>query len=100
MFEELDLALMDMMMRMDLDGKSEQPNSAIFERSVWPFLQPKIELLWNNLNKLKSTLHLTLNVLIYARQVAEKYVYLTSFFPKSPFFMSKRAPSNVSAQAQ
>ena len=99
-FEELDLALMDKMMRMGLDEKSGQPNSAIFERSVWPFLQPKFNLLWNNLNKLKSTLHLTLNVLIYARQVAEKYVYLTSFFSKSPSLMSDLARSNVGAEAQ
>lgn len=65
-FEDLDQALMDKMTRMGLDGKSGQPESAILERSTWPFHQPRIKLLWNNLDKLKSTLHLMLNVLIYA----------------------------------
>ncbi|KAK0510874.1 hypothetical protein JMJ35_006426 [Cladonia borealis] len=71
-FEDLDQALMDKMTRMGLDGKPGQPESAILERSTWPFLQPRMKLLWNNLDKLKSTLHLMLIVLIYARQVAEK----------------------------
>ena len=77
-FEEIDQALMDKMTRMGLDGKPGQSKPAIFERSTWPFLQPRIKLLWNNLDKLKSTLHLMLNVLIYARLVAEKYVYVSS----------------------
>ena len=83
-FEEIDLALMDKMKRMGLDGRPVQPELAILERSTRPFLQPKIKLLWDNLNKLKSTLHLMLNVLIYARLVAEKYVYLPSFFRQTP----------------
>lgn len=73
-FEEIDQALMDKMMRMGLDGNPGQPEAAIFERATWPFLQPRIKLLWDNLDKLKSTLHLMLNVLIYARLVAEKFV--------------------------
>ena len=65
---------MDKMTRMTSDEKPRQPEPAILERSTWPFLQPRIKLLWNNLDKLKSTLHLMLNVLIYARLVAEKFV--------------------------
>lgn len=83
-FEEIDQALMDKMTRMGLDGKPGQPERAILESSTWPFLQPKIKLLWNNLDKLKSTLHLMLNVLVYARVVAEKCVYLPSFSTKTP----------------
>ena len=82
-FEEIDQALMDKMTRMGLDGKPGQPEPAILERSTWPFLQPRIKLLWNKLDKLRSTLHLMLNVLIYARLVAEKFVYLPSLSTKS-----------------
>ena len=78
-FEEIDQALIDKMTRMGLDGEPRQPKPALFERSTWPFLQPRIKLLWNNLDKLRSTLHLMLNVLIYARLVADKFVYLSSF---------------------
>ncbi|OAP62305.1 hypothetical protein AYL99_04508 [Fonsecaea erecta] len=43
------------------------------ERLRWPFLQPKMEILRGNLERLKSTLVLMLNVLTYARDLrAEK----------------------------
>ena len=98
-FEKLDQALMNKMRPMGLDGNPGQPESVIYERSTWPFLQPRIKLLGNNLDKLKSTLHLMLNVLIYARLVAEKYVYLTSF-SRSLLLISNLARSNVSVDAQ
>ena len=82
-FEEIDQALMDLMARMGLRGQPGQPELTIFERSTWPFLQPKIKLLWEKLDKLKSTLHLMLNVLIYARLIAEKCVCPPSFSTKS-----------------
>ena len=85
-FEKIDQALMDKIIRLGLDGKPGQPEAAIFERATWPFLQPRIKLLWDNLDKLKSTLHLMLNVLIYARLVAEKYVSLPSFSTESFFY--------------
>ncbi len=99
-FEEIDQALMDKMTRMGLDGKPGQPELAILERSTWPFLQPKIELLWNNLDKLKSTLHLMLNVIIYARLVAEKFVYLPSFSTKSLLLIRNPARSDGTADAR
>ena len=99
-FKDLDKTFMDKVTRMGLDGNPGQPESVIFERSTWPFLQPEIKLLWNNLDKLKSTLHLMLNVLIYARLVAEKYIYLSSFSTKSPPLILNLARSNVSADAQ
>jgi hypothetical protein len=39
------------------------------EKFKWPFLQPKMELLRSNLESLKSTLTLMLNVLSYAHKV-------------------------------
>ncbi|KAL8818282.1 MAG: hypothetical protein Q9191_007975 [Dirinaria sp. TL-2023a] len=41
--------------------------STVKEKFKWPFLQPRIELLRSNLDRLKSTLLLMLNVIIYAR---------------------------------
>ncbi|KAI1615382.1 hypothetical protein EDD36DRAFT_485668 [Exophiala viscosa] len=43
------------------------------DKLKWPFIQPKVELLRTNLERLKSTLVLMLNVLTYARDLkAEK----------------------------
>lgn len=47
---------------------------AALERLKWPFLQPKMQLLRSNLDRLKSTLVLMLNVITYARKVSEEYV--------------------------
>lgn len=43
------------------------------ERLRWPFLQPKMEMLRGNLERLKSTLLLMLNVLSYARDLRIEY---------------------------
>ena len=99
-FEKIDQALMDKMARMGLSGRPGQPELAILERSTWPFLQPSLELLWNKLDKLKSTLLLMLNVIIFARLVAEKYVYLPSFSTKSLLLRSVLARSNITADAR
>ena len=48
----------------------------VMERLKWPYLQPKLHLLQSNLDKLKSTILLMLNVIAYARQVAAKSVLL------------------------
>lgn len=71
-FEEMDQSLMEKMTRIGLDGSSSTPAAATLEKAVWPFLQPRIKLLWSNLDKLKSTLLLMLNVIIYAKQVVER----------------------------
>ena len=91
-FEEVEQALMNKMARMGLDGDPGQPKLAILERSTWPFLQPKINLLWNKLKELKSTLHIMLNVIIYARLVAGKFVHIPNSFTKTSL-----GCSNVSA---
>ena len=49
------------------------------DRLKWPFLQPKMELLRGNLERLKSTLVLMLNVLTYARDLRTEYVRLKTF---------------------
>lgn len=47
--------------------------SAMVGKLKWPFLQPKMQLLRSNLDKLKATLLLMLNVMTYARQLSERY---------------------------
>jgi hypothetical protein len=59
-------------------GRTPKP-ALLLERLRWPYLQPKLRLLRSNLDRLKSTLLLMLNVITYARQVAEKCVsFVTS----------------------
>lgn len=49
--------------------------TALLERMKWGYLQPKLQLLRSNLDRLKSTLLLMLNVITYARQIAGKSVF-------------------------
>ena len=61
------------------DGKSEQKANratVMLERLKWGYLQPKLQLLRSNLDRLKSTLLLMLNVITYARQVSGRYVLI------------------------
>lgn len=58
-------------------GERAKRATVMLERLKWGYLQPKLELLRSNLDSLKSTLLLMLNVITYARQVAEKYVPIT-----------------------
>lgn len=46
--------------------------TVMLERLKWGYLQPKLQLLRSNLDRLKSTLLLMLNVITYARQVSDK----------------------------
>ena len=55
-------------------GERVKRATVMLERLKWGYLQPKLELLRSNLDSLKSTLLLMLNVITYARQVSEKYV--------------------------
>lgn len=71
-FHEMDGALLKKITRIGLDGNSSRLAVVALERLKWPFLRPKIMLLWSNLDKLKSSLHLMLNVFIYARLVVEQ----------------------------
>ena len=72
-FNSMDKALTRSMSRLGLqEGGKKVKTVATLERLKWPFLQPRMQLLRSNLERLKSTLLLMLNVLIYARQVADK----------------------------
>ncbi len=71
-FEEMDGALLKKIKRIGLDGSSSRFAIVALERLKWPFLRPKIMLLWSNLGKLKSSLHLLLGVLSHARPPVER----------------------------
>ena len=68
-FDEMDKALANRLSKTQLSNGSTSFVAVSIEKAVWPFLQPKINRLWSNLDKLKSTLLLTLNVTVYARLV-------------------------------
>ena len=75
-FQELDAALEKSKAKMDIDGKGKGKwTSAVIEKVRWPFQQPKIEQVGGRLDKLRATLMLMLNVIIYARQLSEKYAH-------------------------
>jgi hypothetical protein len=44
------------------------------EKLKWPFMQPKVDLLRSNLDRLKASLTLMLQVLGYARDIASRWV--------------------------
>jgi hypothetical protein len=45
------------------------------DKLKWPFLQPKVELLRSNLDRLKASLTLMLQVLSYAKDIASRLVF-------------------------
>ncbi|KAL8789574.1 MAG: hypothetical protein Q9195_006751 [Heterodermia aff. obscurata] len=69
-FQELDGALEKSSKRLGVGGSKWI--STVREKLRWPLLQPKMELLRNNLDRLRVTLLLMLNVMIYARQCSLK----------------------------
>ena len=71
-FHELDSALSKKVKRIRSDSSSSRVASVALERVKWPFLKPKMMILWENLAKLKSSLLLMLTVFIYARHLVER----------------------------
>ena len=72
-FQELDAALEKSLNRLGVGGREKARwMSVLGERLRWPLLQPKMETLRSNLDRLRVTLLLMLNVMIYARQCSLK----------------------------
>lgn len=80
-FGEIEAALRKAMERMSKgevgSGEKRKKGGKVvlsaIEKLKWPFLQPKTVLLRGNLERLKSTLVLMLNVLTYVRKVQTEY---------------------------
>ncbi|KAK0105889.1 hypothetical protein ONS95_004402 [Cadophora gregata] len=66
-FKQLDEAL-DKSMK----GMEERGGKRVVEKLKWPFKQPKMDLLRSNLDRLKTSLTLMLQVLSYARDVTNR----------------------------
>lgn len=71
-FLEMDRILSKKIKRIGLDGSSSRFAVSAVERLKWPVLRLRVLELRAKLDKLKSSLHLMLNVFIYARLVAER----------------------------
>jgi len=55
-----------------LGGKKQRRSAAVLEKLKWPFKQTKLELLRTNLDRLKTSLTLMLQVLSYARDISNR----------------------------
>lgn len=74
-FQEMDEMLLKKVPHLHTGDTAKQSRaSLILERLRWPAIKGKIELLRVNLDRMKSTLTLMLNVIIYAKQLSERYV--------------------------
>ena len=68
----------DAMLKKSVSNTNAGKTKAVLEKLKWAFIQPKMELLRSNLERLKSSLLLLLSVLAYARDIATKLVAITS----------------------
>lgn len=73
-FKEIDAVLLKTLPGLMQGGERKARIAHVMERMKWPFVKGKIEFLRSNLERLKSTLVLMLNVISYARHVSEKCV--------------------------
>ena len=79
-FEQMDSILVKKLPSLGAGSKEvkgiERPKRAIamLEKLKWGHLQPKLQLLRSNLDRLRSTLSLMVNVITYAKRVREQYV--------------------------
>lgn len=72
-FQEMDELLLNKMPQLRLDGGDKKARAKrMLERLRWPTIKGKIELLSCNLDRMKSTLTLMLNVIIFAQQLAAR----------------------------
>ena len=87
-FEEMENIIVKKMPNLRTPGIQKSSKATVLlERLKWPYLQPKLQLLQSNLDRLKSTILLMLNVITYARQVATKSVALSLLSMR--FFLTK-----------
>ena len=74
-FEEMERLLVKKLPNIGIGmGEKAKRASLLLERLKWPYLQPRLELMRINLERLKSTLNLMLNVITLARQKVERLV--------------------------
>ncbi len=74
-FQEMENIIVKKLPNLRAPGLEKASKATILlERLRWPYLQPKLQYLQSNLDRLKSTILLMLNVITYARQVSTKSV--------------------------
>jgi hypothetical protein len=61
-------------------GARQPSGMSVWKRMKWPLMEPHMRLLQSNLDRLKSTLLLMLNVITYARKLSGEYVIVLLFF--------------------
>ena len=74
-FEEMENILVKRLPNLRESGPEKTSKATVLlERLRWPYLQPKLQILQSNLDRLKSTLMLMMNVISYARQISLRSV--------------------------
>ena len=75
-FQELDAVLLEKVpqLRSGRTNNTKLRATLLLERLRWPTIKRRIQLLRSSLDTMKSILTLMLNVIIYAKQVSERYV--------------------------
>ena len=75
-FEEMERILVKKLPSLGADNRMGKARRAtvLLEKLRWPYLQPKLEFMRTNLERLKSTLNLMINVITLAIQQTDKYV--------------------------
>ena len=71
-FDEMEALLLKKVPHLSSAGDVRSKAKMVLERLKWPTIKGKIELLNYTLDKMKSTLTLMLNVIIYAQQISKR----------------------------
>lgn len=71
-FDQLN-KILEKSMGSGVDSGTESSKISSFDRLKWPFVQPKVDLLRSNLDRLKASLTLMLQVLSFARDLSKQY---------------------------
>ena len=79
-FREKDALLLKKLPHIQSGPIESKIRATMLKRLRWPAIKGKIEFLKSNLDRMKSTLTLMLNVIIFAKQVLERSVSVSSNF--------------------
>lgn len=66
--------ILEKSMGVGAENGTDSSKLSTFDRLKWPFVQPKADLLRSNLDRLKASLTLMLQVLSFARDISKQYV--------------------------
>jgi hypothetical protein len=78
-FDQLN-KILEKSMGSGVDSGPESSKISTFNKLKWPFVQPKVELLRSNLDRLKTSIAVMLHVLSFARDISKQYACNPSYY--------------------